>query len=99
MSLLKNAPKFQQVDNVITISFQQLWDQDDIVKLKSIILAGRDVRQVEHILGADRENFRLEWQQHIFCLNFDCYTQSCWIEAEQEIAQNLLPALLTFLRD
>ena len=98
MMLSKNTPTFQQVDNVITISFQQLWDQDDIAELKSTIFEGQDIRLIEHILGADRENFRLEWQHHIFCLNFDCYTQSCWIEAEQEIAQNLLPALLNLLK-
>ena len=95
MSLSQFTPNYHQLaDGVIMISFQQVWDQDDIARLKSIIMDKTELQQVEHILGADRENFRLRWQQRIFCLNFDCYTQSCWIETELEQDSELLADLL-----
>ncbi|MEW6983863.1 DUF3630 family protein [Colwelliaceae bacterium 6471] len=72
------------IDNaIITCTFELDWHQDDIASLKnSLINVIGEVTEVEHIIGADRENIRFVWQGHYFILNFECVSQSCWIEGD-----------------
>ena len=75
------------------------WYQEDIKcfydRLFSLL---DDITIKEIISGADRENIRFLWQQRDdFILNFDCYSQSCWLEAENEFSQQQIPALFNSL--
>ena len=44
-----------------------------------------------------QENIRFSWENHYFVLNFDCYSQSCWLEGQgsksTESLANLYSAL------
>ena len=44
-----------------------------------------------------QENIRFSWENHYFVLNFDCYSQSCWLEGQgsksTESLANLYAAL------
>lgn len=72
------------IDNtIITCTFDLDWHQEDIASLKkSLITAIGEVTEIEHIVGADRENIRFVWQTHYFTLNFECVSHSCWIEGD-----------------
>lgn len=70
---------------IITFVFNKSWLQEDIATLKQLIVEkiGK-LTEVEHVIGADRETVRLAYHQQIFILNFECYSESCWLEAESE---------------
>lgn len=71
--------------NVIDIRFQDYWYQEDIENLYNAILSHlEDASLLESTLGADRHNYRILWSNVYLIINFDCYSQSCWIEAETE---------------
>jgi hypothetical protein len=81
-------------DETITFIFEAFWTQDDIEQLYTFISAQLDdFKLLEHQLGADRESYRLLWQEHYFCLHFDVYSQSAWLSAEDHLAQQKMPAL------
>jgi len=82
------------IDNQITITFNTEWFQEDISTLSQLILSKIPHHQLkEKIIGADRENLRFTWQTSEFLLNFDYYSQSCWINAHDEISQMTILAL------
>lgn len=67
----------------LTITFAQEWQQEDIAwLLKLINQTLHNVQTIEHIVGADREAYRQQWQNNHFIVNFDVYSQSCWLEME-----------------
>ena len=69
--------------NSLQINFIDRWHQEDIKSLTSFILNHLKAHHViEVISGADREYCRFEWQKDYFVLNFECYSESCWIENE-----------------
>ncbi|MEO9509432.1 MAG: DUF3630 family protein [Nonlabens ulvanivorans] len=70
-------------DNSLQINFTDAWYQEDTPSLTAYLFEQLgNCSTLEVILGADRENCRFEWQQNYFILNFECYSQSCWIENE-----------------
>lgn len=70
-------------ENSLQINFTNNWYQEDVSQLTTDILSALTGHHIlETISGADRENCRFEWQQEYFMLNFECYSQSCWIENE-----------------
>ncbi len=73
----------------------RFWFQEDINTLYlGIFSLLEDVVIKEVISGADRENIRFSWQiNYDFILNFDCYSQSCWLAAENELSQDKLVML------
>ena len=78
----------------INIVFDSDWYLEDISRLSEQIYANiPDSRAIETVTGADREYFRFEWQQQIYILQFECYGQSCWIEAEYEQGQKVIKQL------
>jgi len=82
------------IDNQITITFNTEWFQEDISTLSQLILSKIFHHQLkEKIIGADRENLRFTWQASEFLLNFDYYSQSCWVNAHDEVSQMTIPAL------
>jgi len=78
----------QYMNNQIVITFINEWFQDDIHSLSQAILSSITEHQIkEHILGADRENIRFACQSNEFLLNFEYYSQSCWIDAHDPESQ------------
>jgi len=80
----------------ITFIFSDFWYQDDIECLSVQVFENMlEIRVLETIKGADRENIRFVWQeQYYFSLNFDCYSQSCWLEGDDEISSKQLKHLI-----
>lgn len=69
--------------NSLQITFTEAWYQEDIPQLTSCILNYlSELHVIEKTSGADREYTRFEWQQDYFIINFECYSESCWIENE-----------------
>lgn len=85
---------------ILLLSFDRYWDQDDIKQLKNhIITSLKTAEIIEVITGADRENTRFIWNKLNFMLNFECYSQSCWIEAEPPVKLDLLLTLQRALKN
>ena len=85
-------------DEQITIAFNHPWYQEDIDILSQLVFSKTTQYKIkEKVLGADRENIRFAWQQHEFLLNFDCYSQSCWVSANDQNSQALIPQLSQLL--
>ncbi len=85
-------------DEQIAILFDQNWFQEDIIMLRQLLLSKIPDHQVkEVILGADRENIRFLWVSAEFVLNFDFYSQSCWICAQDEISTPKIQSLYNLL--
>ena len=86
----------EHVNNQIIIVFANEWFQDDIQLLSQSVLSKIAEYQIrEHILGADREYFRFAWQSNEFLLNFEYYSQSCWIDAHEPESH---PKILTLFK-
>ena len=67
----------------LSVYFENDWYQENIAALITLLLSPiMPVTMQEKIIGADRENIRFSWQKHYFVLNFDCYSQSCWLEGQ-----------------
>ncbi|GAA6171442.1 hypothetical protein NBRC116592_11120 [Colwellia sp. KU-HH00111] len=74
---------------IIDILFNKSWYQEDINLLTKLLLNKVTASQIkETILGADRENIRFQYLDAEFVLNFDYYSQSCWICPNDEASQN-----------
>jgi hypothetical protein len=91
---LINEPLIKAVnltsENVIII-WESYWYQDDIEELMSIFFNNLDdVSITENIKGADRSNIRFNYKTGYFVLNFESYSQSCWIEPEDELSRVFL---------
>lgn len=83
----------------INVSFNDEWYLEQTPSLAELILATiDDVRLIETVNGADREYFRFEWKNHVFILQFECYGQSSWLEAEDELSQALIPDLFSAIK-
>lgn len=80
--------------NSLQITFSDDWYQEDVPQLISNILSSlKDHHVLENISGADRENCRFQWSKGYFIANFECYSQSCWIENETTPDVQLLTLL------
>lgn len=84
----------------LVVNFSQPWFQEDIATLTQCIFSKVTLINIqEKIIGADRENVRFNWQEYYFILNFDCCSQSCWLEGQDnesmENLANLYLALVT----
>lgn len=65
----------------VDIYCNEQWDQEDIKQLCSNIKTLlHKTELLEHILGADKESFRLRWKTFELTLNFEVYSQSIWFE-------------------
>ena len=89
---LKNMTMVEE--GILSIIFVESWFQEEIDMLVGIVMArmiGSGI--IEHLQGADRESIRFNWDGHFFVLNFEYYSQSCWIESESSQGQHLLTTL------
>ncbi len=78
----------------LVLSFSKSWSQEDIGLLTELVFSGlASVNMQEKIIGADRENIRFSWQEQYFILNFDCCSQSCWLEGQDEAGTQHLEQL------
>ncbi len=69
----------------IVFGCQNQWTLEDIPTLQQCFLAQLPQFTVlEHIQGADRCVVRLTWKNWYFSLNFECYSESIWLEADDE---------------
>ena len=85
----------QQENGSIIFHFSCYWYQEDIEILSNKIFDNLpEVTIIENIEGADRVNIRFLWQgKYYYSLNFDYYSQSIWIEGEDETSNTELKAL------
>lgn len=88
-----------QDDSCLVLDFNHQWYQDDLTQLINVFfLSFQLLTKVEHIHGADCECVRFTYCDLSFILNFECYTRSCWIEAESHVDQLLMSDLLAYLQ-
>lgn len=70
-------------EDYLNVKFKNDWYQDDISHLIELLFFPiKPVSIQEKIIGADRENIRFSWNDCYFVLNFEYYSQSCWIEGQ-----------------
>lgn len=86
----------QLINEQVAFIFVEYWYQEDIDSLSAKVLAYLlQAKVLETVKGADRENVRFIWQmKYHFSLNFDCYSQSCWLEGEDEVSKLQLEQLM-----
>ena len=85
-------------DDYLTVQFKHNWFQEDVESLADLLFKLLTPIEIqEKILGADRENIRFSWSGHYFILNFDCYSQSCWFEGQDQVSTNHLVALYSII--
>lgn len=88
------------LDKYITINFNEYWYQEDIKALSEQIFHEFEGMEIqENIYGADRENIRFGWQNLYFILNFDCCSQSCWLEGQDEKSTENITWLFDVLKE
>jgi hypothetical protein len=84
----------------IIITFHTDWFQEDITTLSQLVFIHTpDYEFKEKIIGADREDIRFMWNSHEFMMNFDCYSQSCWINAIDQASLHSINLLYKTLSD
>ncbi|WP_077339755.1 DUF3630 family protein [Pseudocolwellia agarivorans] len=82
----------------LQITFVAGWYQEDIPLLTSLVLSLlKDHYLIETTQGADREYTRFKWQDDYFILNFECYSESCWIENETKTNTPLLNLIKQYI--
>lgn len=82
----------------LAVIFNDSWFQEDIEALTKLVFSSLiSVNIQEKIIGADRENIRFSWQGHYFILNFDCCSQSCWLEGQDNASTGYLNQLYSGL--
>ncbi|OUS30048.1 hypothetical protein A9Q98_05485 [Thalassotalea sp. 42_200_T64] len=78
-------------DALVLINFSIDWQQDDIGDLAAVIFALLpEHRIIEHIVGADREYYRFTFLSEYLILHFESYSNSCWLEAEDQLENQAL---------
>ena len=78
----------------LNVKFKKDWYQDNISQLIDLLFFPiNPVVIQEKIIGADRENIRFSWNDCYFVLNFEYYSQSCWIEGQDSVNSQQLTDL------
>jgi hypothetical protein len=86
------------IDKSITIYFETSWFQEDMIELRQLILNKIPDHQVKEVIqGADRESIRFLGLKAEFILNFDYYSQSCWLNAHDEISAAKIQPLFNLI--
>ncbi len=81
-------------DDHLNAKFTSDWYQEDINELIELLfLPIKSIAIQDKIIGADRENIRFSWDDFYFVLNFDYYSQSCWIEGQDSASTQQLKTL------
>lgn len=86
------------VNNQITVLFDQVWYQEDIIKLRQLLLNNiPNVSIKEVIIGADIESIRFQWKNTEFIVQFDYYSQSCWFDTQDSNSDSCTQDLFNLL--
>lgn len=94
LTTLQSLKSITQQEDHLNVIFEVEWYQDDIEALINLLLMPLNPFTIqEKIIGADRENIRFSWNNSYFVLNFDCYSQSCWIEGQDSASTKQLAEL------
>lgn len=95
--------KLITLNDALAIRFSHVWYQEDISELYSALIQKlSNAILLEHIIGADRESYRFEWQQLEYIIYFDFYSQSIWCEQQptgQEINNNWQEIFSTYWQE
>ena len=86
------------IDQQISLIFEQVWFQEDIITLQSFVLAKalhHHIKEITH--GADRVSIRFLCSKAEFMLHFDYYSQSCWFSPQDQKSQALVSPLFNLL--
>ena len=79
-------------------SFEQMFEEENYLQFTQAITdKWLNTRIIEHVLGADRVNIRIEYKGLIYVLNFEFYSQSCWLESEAPAPISNLEIILSQL--
>jgi len=90
----------QLVDANIILTCNKVWSQDDLSILFERFLNQFDqFSLLERVQGADREEFRLVWQEQHVSLHFECYSESIWLTAEDGVAENVMTLLFKYMSE
>ena len=84
----------------LNVIFKNDWYQENISQLIDLLFFPiKPVVIQQKIIGADRENIRFSWNDCYFVLNFEYYSQSCWIEGQDgENIQQLMDLYLAMTK-
>lgn len=83
----------------ILIQYNQEWYQENINQLTQCLMTKfTEIKELEVTTGADRAYIRFEYQKDFFTLQFECNSQSSWVEAEDERSREALPQLYSELK-
>ncbi|WDE05518.1 hypothetical protein SG34_000785 [Thalassomonas viridans] len=83
---------------MITLVFNQYWDQEDIEELSGLIFSVLGQASPKNtVTGADREDIHFYWRDRVYMLYFETNSQSCWIEAEMPENTALLAEMFALL--
>lgn len=85
----------------ILLTFNQAWQLEQAPEFAKALVEQLEGRIVETIEGADRYCFRLSMANTGYILQFEYYSNACWLEAEltreSGLGQNELELLATRL--
>ena len=85
-------------DYIVMIFWKSYWHQEDIHTLASTLIKHLEGAEItENIIGADRINVRFCFKHGYFVLNFESYSQSCWIEAEDKSSEVLTAQIAQYI--
>ncbi|WNC68378.1 DUF3630 family protein [Thalassotalea nanhaiensis] len=85
-------------DNLLLIVFTKQWDLDDINFLSECVFKQLpDYQLKERVQGADREYFRFTYNNAYLILHFESYSESCWIEPEDQLENQQLMKISSLL--
>ncbi|KGJ98049.1 DUF3630 family protein [Thalassotalea sp. ND16A] len=98
---MTNVSKCQLTDDaLVLINFNFNWHQDDIRDLATNVFSLLpEHRIIEHIVGADREYYRFKFLSEYLILHFESYSNSCWLEAEDQLENPALAIIATQLNN
>jgi hypothetical protein len=78
----------------IILDCQYDWSQDDLaLMVEQYFQQYPSLKKIEWSQGADLVSVRFKWHQHDFSLNFECYSQSIWVECPEHNSAVLLAKL------
>ncbi|MEW6989701.1 DUF3630 family protein [Colwelliaceae bacterium 6441] len=84
----------------IILTYKMDWFQEELPEIiEHFFLQFPMLNKIERIQGADLEVVRIKWQGHDYCLNFECYGQSIWLESPEENSTALLAQLYQAMCD
>lgn len=83
-------------EDILFIEIDQYWFFEDIKTMTEYLFSLiDDIKTTEVMTGADRKSVRFMWRKAHCIIHFECYSQSCWIEAQENNNECLLLNLET----